>query len=195
VVFIVLLLQLAMADGFVISGGLGYPKTSLENPDGSLANYDGWAFRLGLELPIIEVESFTFALTGAYKNLSLENSSNNAVLKETAKHNGYGGGAQITLGKVLVGANYLMMSGEHTASGAYSNNLEYEYDAIEYYAGLKFRKNNFSWSIYYSMTDAVVDKKELQSISDANWKDGTLWLGVSYHLPLDIGGIFTELFK
>lgn len=182
--------------GIGFDGALGYPSATITNPDESKATYSGVSVAGRFVAPLIETAGFdmTFDLCGRYVDLS--NTANSAAQRETGNHIGLGAGLTLRLGKLYFGADYLHMRARHFFVGNKDEYLEYEYEPVNFFGGIKFAVGkSLSVAATYSHASASIPAKYTGLSDDSKYTDNIYWLHLTYETGLPFGQFFIDLFK
>lgn len=166
-----------------IDASVGYPfDVSIENPDGSMAYYDGAAFKSTFHYSYADSRSETsYGITFHYKYLNLENTKK-TVVTESATHKGFGLGVFAKTSGFYLGLNYSFMKAAHQSSGNVSALDEFSYNPLSVDFSYTVPYGNLveiGPGITYTFTDFT--KKETGLSKDSPYSEQIVWLKILFY--------------
>lgn len=181
--------------GLFLEANLGAPFVSLENPDKTKANYDGFAAVARVGNPFIN--SGTFSLSGliSAKYINLRNVANKPDSSEYAEHIGWGPGARIGFWNLFFGADYWLMHASHRTQGNISRELELNYKAFSYYIGAVYPVGAVKMGVTYTMESAVYLQEDTHLSTDSKYEEKIYMFTITVDTGLDITKPFAPIFK
>ncbi|MES2768290.1 MAG: hypothetical protein V4596_04020 [Bdellovibrionota bacterium] len=165
-----------------LDGSLGYPfDLSIENPDGTMAYYDGFAFKTAFHYNFSDNRSETaYGFSFHYKYLKLDNTKKSTV-SETAIHKGVGVGIFAKVSGFYLGVNYSIMKATHQSSGNVSALDEFKYNPITAELSYTVPYGNMieiGPGASYSFAD--LSKTETGLSKDSSYKEKIVWLKIIF---------------
>ncbi len=176
-------------------GSLGLPSATIQNPDGSLAHYQGISMRGGVSFPLLQWELFAALLTGSVNYLDLSNGANSASQKEFANHLGAGGGLRFQFAKLFVGMDYHIMAARHYSVGIISHALEYSYTSSSYYGGISIPFGSLAVGISYHVSQGVIPSGKTGLSVDSGYEDNLILLNLKWNTGASPGEFLGNLFQ
>lgn len=181
--------------GLFLEANLGAPYVSLENPDKTKANYDGFAAVARVGNPFIN--SGTFSLSGliSAKYINLRNVANKPDSSEYAEHLGWGPGVRVGFWNLYFGADYWLMHASHRTNGSISRELELNYKAFSYYVGAVYPVGAVKMGVTYAMESAIYAQEDSRLSTDSKYEESIYMFTVIVETGLDITKPFAPIFK
>lgn len=173
--------ETAPSNGIGLSPSLGYTLIEIENPDDTSAKYKGFALQLETSLPIYQGEFAKFNLLLHYKTSFVDNTSNNDSYSEEVKFSGPGAGLSFSYGKLGIGANYNLVSADHSTTTLYSQNTKYDFKTISYFLEYAKRHEEFSFGARFSYEAGDLEKSETGYSKDVGYTAYTAWIYFVYY--------------
>jgi hypothetical protein len=156
-------------------GNIGYPTVKIANPDGTDAIYRGVALRGNVLIPLLDFQTFTVYLSPGIKYLDLANRANSGSQKEVANLIGPGAGLSFKLGQFWLGAKYYQMWARHYSTGTFSNNISYNFRAVDYYAGYQMDFTRFGIGAMYSFSTQNISRDQTGLSTDSPYRESIFW--------------------
>jgi hypothetical protein len=189
-------IPLGLVDKYHLLGEMqiGYPTATLTNPDGTKARYDGVGLRMAVLVPVLDKLSWDIYLTGGVKYLDLQNTANGDGQQEVANVIGPLAGVAIRWTKFWFGAHYNQLWARHYATGPFSGRSTYNFNSVDYFAGLHYQFGRLGVGLTYSMSSAEISKEHTGLNSDTPYNDSMISLQFTFNTGETLWQMIKSLF-
>lgn len=187
------LAQAATPNGLMADVSLGRSTLTIENADGSRANYSGLGGLAKGYVPLWSHSSLRFDLTASLEFLDYENSANGAQ-SEYAQYLGPGLGVEFSYGNLFAGTDYRYFRGRHTTVGPFANKVQFDLQGLNYSVGLRVSLGAGLLALGYSQMTSVVPSSSVSTSKSAPWENSTLWVKFIYDFKVSTSTFVKSIF-
>lgn len=156
----------------------------IDNPDNSVAAYDGFTIASNLILPLKKIKKLSTSLIGGFRYSSFDNTANSSAQNEHAIYYGPSLGAELSLLGFFVGADYEFLKGRHSAAGLYSKNTEVNISALSFRYGFSYSLGRSALGFAFHQLNSTLSKSDTGLSKDSPWKN----TGVSINFIYNFSG-------
>lgn len=191
--FYVVTAQAATSNGLMGDVSIGRSTLTIENGDGSQANYSGFGGLAKAHAPLWGRSSLRFDLTASMEFLDYENSANGEQ-SEYAQYLGPGLGIEFSYGNLFADAEYRYFRGRHTAVGPFTNKVQFDIQGFNYSVGLRIPIGAGLLALGLSEMTSVVPNSSVAISKSSPWKNNTIWLKFIYDFKISTSAFLKSIF-
>lgn len=187
----------AFAFGEISFGAsLGVPDVRIQNEDGSLAYYEGLAFKGRTGINLISTNNFFTDLNFNINYMDLENRANTGDQKESGRHLGGGLDLSFRMYRFVAGYSYYQVDAKHYWVGNVTNDFKrFNYTKTGWYAGLDFNISKSTMlGVVYTANTANLPKDEMETSKDLKFDENTIYLRLTVSTSETIADFFSFIF-
>lgn len=173
--------EVYLTPGIGFAPSLGYTYIEIENPNGSKANYKGFALQIEALVPLYQADEMALNFHLFYKNAFVDNINEEDGYSEEAKFYGPGAGLSFNYGKLGIGANYNLVTADHSATALYSQKTKYDFQTLSYYLDYAKHHDEFSFGARFSYETGDLEKNETGYSKDVGYTSYTGWIYFVYY--------------
>lgn len=157
----------------------------IDNPDNSVASYNGFTVATKLLFPIKKIKQLTTFLTGGFRYSAFDNAANSSLQSENATYYGPNLGAELSLFGFFVGTDYEFLKGRHSAVGIYTKNTDVAINALSFRYGFRYNLGRSSFGLALHQLDSALSKSDTGLSEDSSWRN----TGISINFIYNFSGL------
>lgn len=154
----------------------------INNPDSSVASYNGFTVATKLLYPIKKMKRLTVSLAGGFRYTTFDNAANYSTQSEDAVYYGPSLGAELSSFGFFIGTDYEFLKGRHSAVGTYTKNTDVSINALSFRFGFRYKLGRSTLGLSLHQFDSALSKSDTGLSENSPWRNTAMSINFIYHL-------------